>query len=151
MLGHAWPLHATVHARGARPHRTHLVVTPQIHLGVDTTGTKIKLETGAVNEASFRCPDEDGWQPQGERIVSENELTHKYTTDFPIAVLAGEDCGGFVAVCGGGLGGGGEEETGTGAGGCGACGREVRAGLHVCFGADEMDGCSRAVPGPPTA
>lgn len=36
----------------------------QLHLGVNSGALKFAVERQAVNEATFRCPDEDGWQPQ---------------------------------------------------------------------------------------
>lgn len=36
----------------------------QLHLGVNGGAHKFAIERQAVNEASFRCPDELGWQPQ---------------------------------------------------------------------------------------
>ncbi|CAM6098322.1 unnamed protein product [Calypogeia fissa] len=43
-----------------------------IHFGLETGATWFKVEEQAVNEASFRCADEMGWQPAGERIVEED-------------------------------------------------------------------------------
>lgn len=36
----------------------------QLHLGVNSGALKFAIEQQAVNEATFRCPDELGWQPQ---------------------------------------------------------------------------------------
>jgi pyroglutamyl-peptidase len=36
----------------------------QLHLGVNSGALKFAIEKQAVNEATFRCPDELGWQPQ---------------------------------------------------------------------------------------
>jgi hypothetical protein len=36
----------------------------QIHFGVNSGASRFALETQAVNEATFRCPDELGWKPQ---------------------------------------------------------------------------------------
>ncbi|KAJ6791611.1 uncharacterized protein M6B38_171055 [Iris pallida] len=35
-----------------------------LHLGVNSGATRFAIETQAVNEATFRCPDELGWKPQ---------------------------------------------------------------------------------------
>ncbi|XP_030961035.1 uncharacterized protein LOC115982547 [Quercus lobata] len=43
-----------------------------LHLGVNSGAPKFAIEQQAVNEATFRCPDELGWQPQQVRIVSED-------------------------------------------------------------------------------
>ncbi|KAJ7526433.1 hypothetical protein O6H91_16G006300 [Diphasiastrum complanatum] len=37
-----------------------------VHFGVNSGATRFAVERRAVNEATFRCPDEMGWQPQGE-------------------------------------------------------------------------------------
>uniref|UniRef100_A0A0E0IIX6 Pyrrolidone-carboxylate peptidase n=1 Tax=Oryza nivara TaxID=4536 RepID=A0A0E0IIX6_ORYNI len=44
----------------------------QIHFGVNSGATRFALENQAVNEATFRCPDELGWKPQvaGSSIYS---------------------------------------------------------------------------------
>lgn len=36
----------------------------QVHFGVNSGATRFALEHQAVNEATFRCPDELGWKPQ---------------------------------------------------------------------------------------
>ncbi|KAJ9708884.1 hypothetical protein PVL29_000736 [Vitis rotundifolia] len=43
-----------------------------LHLGVNGGAHKFAIERQAVNEASFRCPDELGWQPQQLPIVLED-------------------------------------------------------------------------------
>lgn len=40
-----------------------------LHFGVNSGATRFALETQAVNEATFRCPDELGWKPQRVPIV----------------------------------------------------------------------------------
>jgi pyroglutamyl-peptidase len=35
-----------------------------IHFGVNSGASRFALENQAVNEATFRCPDELGWKPQ---------------------------------------------------------------------------------------
>lgn len=35
----------------------------QLHLGVNSGALKFAIERQAANEATFRCPDELGWQP----------------------------------------------------------------------------------------
>ncbi|KAK1291485.1 hypothetical protein QJS10_CPB17g00906 [Acorus calamus] len=35
-----------------------------LHLGVNSGATKFAIDHQAVNEATFRCPDELGWKPQ---------------------------------------------------------------------------------------
>lgn len=41
-----------------------LVVFVQLHFGVNSGATRFAIERQAVNEATFRCPDELGWKPQ---------------------------------------------------------------------------------------
>ena len=36
----------------------------QVHFGVNSGATRFAIEHQAVNEATFRCPDEMGWKPQ---------------------------------------------------------------------------------------
>ncbi|KAK5838731.1 uncharacterized protein LOC108476112 [Gossypium arboreum] len=43
-----------------------------LHLGVDGGARKFTLEQQAVNEASFFCPDELGWQPMRQPIVTDD-------------------------------------------------------------------------------
>jgi len=40
-----------------------------IHFGVDARSTVFRLESRAFNEASFRCADQRGWQPDKQCIV----------------------------------------------------------------------------------
>ncbi|XP_074302138.1 uncharacterized protein LOC141633594 isoform X1 [Silene latifolia] len=41
-----------------------------LHLGVNSGAQMFDIERQAYNEATFRCPDEFGWQPQQETIVA---------------------------------------------------------------------------------
>jgi len=53
-----------------------------LHLGVAANNTKFKIETTAWNEASFRVPDERGWEPASQPIYPEDgkvSLTKHYT------------------------------------------------------------------------
>ncbi|KAJ6384689.1 hypothetical protein OIU78_027895 [Salix suchowensis] len=40
-----------------------------LHLGVNSGATRFAIEHQAVNEATFRCPDEMGWKPQKVPII----------------------------------------------------------------------------------
>lgn len=40
-----------------------------LHLGVNSGALKFAIERQAVNEATFRCPDELGWQPHKFPVV----------------------------------------------------------------------------------
>ncbi|XP_055810312.1 uncharacterized protein LOC129880348 [Solanum dulcamara] len=48
-----------------------------LHLGVNSGATKFAIERLAVNEATFRCADELGWQPQRLPIVPEDGGIHQ--------------------------------------------------------------------------
>ncbi|KAK4789093.1 hypothetical protein SAY86_020412 [Trapa natans] len=43
-----------------------------VHLGVNSGALRFAIEQQAVNEATFRCADEMGWQPQQIPIVAED-------------------------------------------------------------------------------
>lgn len=43
-----------------------------LHLGVNSGATQFAIERQAVNEATFRCPDEMGWKPQKVRIINDD-------------------------------------------------------------------------------
>ncbi|KAI3704100.1 hypothetical protein L1987_74313 [Smallanthus sonchifolius] len=40
-----------------------------LHFGVNSGATRFAIEHQAVNEATFRCPDEMGWKPQKVPII----------------------------------------------------------------------------------
>jgi hypothetical protein len=63
----------------------------QLHLGVDTRGDHFKLERQAANEATFRVPDEAGWQPS-RQLVDDHPglaLDTRLLTDLDVDGLAG--------------------------------------------------------------
>jgi pyroglutamyl-peptidase len=41
-----------------------------LHFGANSGSHRFALENQAVNEATFRCPDELGWKPQRVPIMS---------------------------------------------------------------------------------
>eukprot|EP00250_Pteridium_aquilinum_P013150 c21160_g1_i2 orf=466-924(-) len=43
-----------------------------VHMGVNSGASRFAVERRAVNEATFRCPDELGWQPYRIPIVAEH-------------------------------------------------------------------------------
>ncbi|XP_042499620.1 pyrrolidone-carboxylate peptidase 1-like [Macadamia integrifolia] len=43
-----------------------------VHFGVNSGALRFAIERQAVNEATFRCPDELGWQPQQLPIIPED-------------------------------------------------------------------------------
>ncbi|KAL8157080.1 hypothetical protein AgCh_001974 [Apium graveolens] len=51
------------------PKKHLLTILLKLHLGVNSASIKFAIEQQAVNEATFRCPDELGWQPQQLPIV----------------------------------------------------------------------------------
>lgn len=45
------------------------ILSFQVHFGVNSGATRFAIEQQAVNEATFRCPDEMGWKPQVGLII----------------------------------------------------------------------------------
>lgn len=59
-----------------------------LHLGVNSGALKFAIEQQAVNEATFRCPDESGWQPQQVQIVPEDGgISRKRVTSLPVEAI----------------------------------------------------------------
>lgn len=55
-----------------------------LHLGVNSGASKFAVECRALNEATFRCPDEMGWQPQRTPIFREDGgISHAIETTLP--------------------------------------------------------------------
>ncbi|URD80764.1 Pyroglutamyl peptidase [Musa troglodytarum] len=80
-----------------------------LHLGVNSGATRFAIENQAVNEATFRCPDEMGWKPQKVAIVpSDGSISHVRETSLPVNeivknlskmgydVMPSDDAGRFV-------------------------------------------------------
>ncbi|KAJ8771834.1 hypothetical protein K2173_027011 [Erythroxylum novogranatense] len=80
-----------------------------VHFGVNSGATKFAVEQQAVNEATFRCPDEMGWKPQKVAIIpSDGELSRVRKTALPVEeittalvkkgyeVMTSDDAGRFV-------------------------------------------------------
>lgn len=60
-----------------------------VHLGVNSGASRFAIERRAVNEATFRCPDEAGWQPQKEMIAKEDgSLSFSRVTSVPVEWIA---------------------------------------------------------------
>ncbi|KAL5582707.1 hypothetical protein UlMin_015149 [Ulmus minor] len=60
-----------------------------IHFGVNSGATKFAIEHQAVNEATFRCPDEMGWKPQKVPIIpADGGISHKRETSLPVEEIA---------------------------------------------------------------
>ncbi|KAL4422931.1 hypothetical protein ABPG75_009128 [Micractinium tetrahymenae] len=66
-----------------------------LHLGVDVSGCGFKLERQAVNEATFCCPDQRGWRPQGQLIDDRPgcTLSTHLQTDLDVGQLAAQLAG----------------------------------------------------------
>ncbi|CAN4108956.1 unnamed protein product [Withania somnifera] len=80
-----------------------------VHFGVNSGATMFALENQAVNEATFRCPDEMGWKPQKVPIVpADGAIFRKRETSLPVEemtkllakmgyeVMTSDDAGRFV-------------------------------------------------------
>lgn len=80
-----------------------------VHFGVNSGATRFALEHQAVNEATFRCPDELGWKPQKVPIIpADGGISHKRETTLPVEeitkalaakgyeVMTSDDAGRFV-------------------------------------------------------
>jgi pyroglutamyl-peptidase len=56
-----------------------------VHFGVNSGATNFAVEWRAVNEATFRCADELGWQPQHAPITTEDgPISHIRETTLPV-------------------------------------------------------------------
>lgn len=74
-----------------------------VHIGVDGKAETIKLEQTAYNDMTFRVPDERGFQPQNESIVSQYEFNEDKSSALPLreictALNATLGCEGTVAL-----------------------------------------------------
>ncbi|CAD5163833.1 unnamed protein product [Musa acuminata subsp. malaccensis] len=80
-----------------------------LHLGVNSGATRFAIENQAVNEATFRCPDEMGWKPQRAPVVtSDGSISRVRETSLPVSeivkglskmgydVMPSDDAGRFV-------------------------------------------------------
>lgn len=80
-----------------------------LHLGVNSGSSRFAIENQAVNEATFRCPDEMGWKPQKVPIVpADGGISRKRETSLPVEemtktlatmgyeVMTSHDAGRFV-------------------------------------------------------
>ncbi len=59
-----------------------------VHLGVAAGSKRFHLEEQAVNDCTFRCPDESGAQPNGKCICSAFALGSFLRTALPLASIA---------------------------------------------------------------
>ncbi|GLT88454.1 hypothetical protein SLE2022_064800 [Rubroshorea leprosula] len=80
-----------------------------VHFGVNSGASRFAIEQQAVNEATFRCPDEMGWKPQKVPIIpADGGITRVRKTSLPVEeitkalskkgydVMTSDDAGRFV-------------------------------------------------------
>uniref|UniRef100_A0A5B6ZU85 Putative pyroglutamyl-peptidase 1-like protein n=1 Tax=Davidia involucrata TaxID=16924 RepID=A0A5B6ZU85_DAVIN len=80
-----------------------------LHFGVNSGATRFAIEHQAVNEATFRCPDEMGWKPQKIPIIpADGGISRTRQTSLPVEditkalakmgyeVMTSNDAGRFV-------------------------------------------------------
>ncbi len=75
--------HAQQQAQGSQQEER----TVLLHLGVSRSAVAIRLEECAYNNATFRCPDERGWQPQAVKLVPGEDLDAPRSTTLPLGTL----------------------------------------------------------------
>ncbi|KAF8728783.1 hypothetical protein HU200_018061 [Digitaria exilis] len=80
-------LESTVLRReGGSPNKEQVVL---LHFGVNSGSHRFALENQAVNEATFRCPDELGWKPQRMPITSsDGSILHARQTTLPVKEIS---------------------------------------------------------------
>ncbi|GAB4835641.1 hypothetical protein Ancab_000549 [Ancistrocladus abbreviatus] len=60
-----------------------------LHFGVNSGATRFAIECQAVNEATFRCPDEMGWKPQKVPIIpGDGGISRTRKTSLPVEEIA---------------------------------------------------------------
>jgi len=59
-----------------------------LHLGIDISADGFKLERCAWNDASFRIPDEQGFKPEKEKIVKDQDFEQCTTTVLDLDKLS---------------------------------------------------------------
>ncbi|KAL3538326.1 hypothetical protein ACH5RR_001692 [Cinchona calisaya] len=80
-----------------------------VHFGVNSGATKFAIENQAINEATFRCPDEMGWKPLKVPIIpADGGISRARETSLPVEeitnalakmgyeVMSSDDAGRFV-------------------------------------------------------
>mmetsp|Transcript_4635 Transcript_4635/g.6785 ORF Transcript_4635/g.6785 Transcript_4635/m.6785 type:complete len:243 (-) Transcript_4635:87-815(-) len=66
------------------------IVVVSVHLGVNYRGEKFQLECCAYNDATFRIPDELGFQPKRQCIVKRESFDACFRTDLDMDLLIGD-------------------------------------------------------------
>jgi len=61
-----------------------------LHFGVNSRASDFALEKVAYNDASFRCPDERGWQPCYQPIINSHPLLSPLSTRIPLPLVAAQ-------------------------------------------------------------
>jgi len=100
-------LQTAITAKGSESSSSNKIIW--LHFGVNSGATRFAIERQAVNEATFRCPDELGWKPQKVPIVpSDGTVSHIRETTLPVDeitkalankgydVMTSDDAGRFV-------------------------------------------------------
>ncbi|KNA04565.1 hypothetical protein SOVF_198520 [Spinacia oleracea] len=110
-LGAVAPLHQTLQSaiNGNDSELPNSGTVIWLHLGVNSGAMRFAIENQAVNEATFRCPDEMGWKPQKVQIIpTDGEISRTRKTMLPVEditstlakkgyeVMTSEDAGRFV-------------------------------------------------------
>ncbi|KAF3453900.1 hypothetical protein FNV43_RR04341 [Rhamnella rubrinervis] len=80
-----------------------------LHFGVNSGASRFAIEHQAINEATFRCPDEMGWKPQKVPIIpADGGISRIRETSLPVEeitkalakkgfeVMTSDDAGRFV-------------------------------------------------------
>ena len=57
-------------------------------------GRRFSPQSQAFNEASFRVPDQAGWQPRGQPIDPHHSSSHRLVSDLPL-----DDVAGAISCC----------------------------------------------------
>ena len=58
-----------------------------LHFGANAGASMFELEQMSYNEANFRVPDENGWQPQHQPIDHGQMTSHAFATSLPVSAL----------------------------------------------------------------
>ncbi|GMY22044.1 pyrrolidone-carboxylate peptidase 1-like [Fagus crenata] len=105
------PLYQTLQSAisGKDPESTSSGKIIWVHFGVNSGATRFAVEHQAVNEATFRCPDEMGWKPQKVPIIpADGGISRVRQTSLPVEeiskalakmgyeVMTSDDAGRFV-------------------------------------------------------
>ena len=82
----------TLQAGGMAPHVLYKIKAFRIGSQLDCIFLMydaVHCQVRAKNEASFRCRDQDGWQPKREAIDAQEDIDSYRYTDLPLKAIAG--------------------------------------------------------------